>query len=248
MGDKPFLTLENQILLLESRGLIVPDRDKAKKILLTTNYYYLVNGYSQFLFDFSKNKYFIGATFDELLTIYGYDKDIKATLYASLMRAESFLASIISHVFCELHGGGYSYLNTTNFSSDKNHTLEIARLISTCATVINRNKKLNQIQHYQKNHGDVPLWVAISHFEFGLLSRFFELMNEKARAKITRIINEHLASEFDLTIRLKPKQIETYINNLRMIRNICAHDNRILSLEIASLQSQHDLMNFNGQL
>ncbi|MGL5530923.1 MAG: Abi family protein, partial [Culicoidibacterales bacterium] len=166
----------------------------------------------------------------------------------SLMRAESFLASIISHVFCELHGGGYSYLNTTNFSSDKNHTLEIARLISTCATVINRNKKLNQIQHYQKNHGDVPLWVAISHFEFGLLSRFFELMNEKARAKITRIINEHLASEHNIQVRLTPKQIDAYIYNLRMIRNVCAHDNRMLSIELANLPAQKDLMDIDGQL
>ena len=37
--DKPVLTVEEQLKLLESRGLIIPDKDKASLFLNFINYY-----------------------------------------------------------------------------------------------------------------------------------------------------------------------------------------------------------------
>ena len=45
---KPFKTIEEQIILLKQRGLIIPDEDKAKKVLLSNNYYNIINGYSKY--------------------------------------------------------------------------------------------------------------------------------------------------------------------------------------------------------
>ncbi|MGL4972812.1 MAG: Abi family protein, partial [Culicoidibacterales bacterium] len=146
MENKPFLNLDQKIELLISRRLTIENHAYAKKILLTTNYYYLVNGYSEFIFDFQTNKYKNNASFDDLLAIYEYDKDIKSALYPSLMRTESFISSIISHVFSEAYGGGYSYLNTANFNTDNSKTLDVSQLISACAAIIKRNQKSKSIK------------------------------------------------------------------------------------------------------
>lgn len=43
--DKPFLDLDKQLNLLESRKLIITNRDRAKRLIMTSSYYDLINGY-----------------------------------------------------------------------------------------------------------------------------------------------------------------------------------------------------------
>ena len=65
MSAKVFKTIEEQIDILKSKGLIVEDYDKAKEILLRENYFFL-NGYrSPFLVTGSK-RFVKGSTFEEL--------------------------------------------------------------------------------------------------------------------------------------------------------------------------------------
>lgn len=45
MISKPFKTLDNQIDILISRGLVVSDKEVTKSILLRENYYNVINGY-----------------------------------------------------------------------------------------------------------------------------------------------------------------------------------------------------------
>ena len=43
--DKPFLDLDKPLNLLESRNLIITNRDRAKRLIMTSSYYDLINGY-----------------------------------------------------------------------------------------------------------------------------------------------------------------------------------------------------------
>lgn len=45
---KDFKTIDEQLALLRSRGLIIPNEEKARLYLLTNNYYNIVNGYSKY--------------------------------------------------------------------------------------------------------------------------------------------------------------------------------------------------------
>lgn len=62
---KPFQTLDEQIKLLQSRGLEIDNIVECKRYLLTNNYYNVVNGYSKF-FQTSKDKFITGADFREI--------------------------------------------------------------------------------------------------------------------------------------------------------------------------------------
>ena len=66
MGKKTFKTLDEQIEILRSRGLVVNDVEKAKNILLRENYFF-INGYRHLLFKGPKENISIdGSSFDEL--------------------------------------------------------------------------------------------------------------------------------------------------------------------------------------
>ena len=57
---KTFKTIDEQIELLRSRNLQIRDYETAKEILLSNNYYYLINGYKDlFLNKKVKQKHFV---------------------------------------------------------------------------------------------------------------------------------------------------------------------------------------------
>ena len=65
---KEFKTIDEQIKLLIDRGISFDDVDKAKKLLLTNNYYNIINGYKD-LFLNENDKYISGATFEEIYAL-----------------------------------------------------------------------------------------------------------------------------------------------------------------------------------
>ena len=68
---KIFRTLDEQLDILKSRGLIVFDEEKAKNILLKENYFF-ISGYRHF-FESSKDKFIKGTTFEELYGVFIFD-------------------------------------------------------------------------------------------------------------------------------------------------------------------------------
>lgn len=45
---KPFLTINQQMELLENRGLVIEDKNKTANYLLSNNYYSIINGYGKY--------------------------------------------------------------------------------------------------------------------------------------------------------------------------------------------------------
>ncbi|MGQ7578781.1 Abi family protein, partial [Streptococcus suis] len=48
---KPFKTLDEQLAILEARGLVFSDKENAKKKLSFYGYYEIINGYKDFLLE-----------------------------------------------------------------------------------------------------------------------------------------------------------------------------------------------------
>ena len=69
MISKPFKTLDNQIDILISRGLVVSDKEVTKSILLRENYYNVINGYKDIFLDKSygsSEKFIENTNFNEI--------------------------------------------------------------------------------------------------------------------------------------------------------------------------------------
>lgn len=114
--DKPFRSAEEQVDILESRGLKIADREDAVRTLLSWNYYTLVNGYKDMFLDPARSReahddrYVEGAYFEQLKLAYALDRGFRSATMDVLMQAESVMKTSLVHAFCQKYGGGDSYL------------------------------------------------------------------------------------------------------------------------------------------
>lgn len=120
-NPKPFKTVDEQIDLLESRGLAVLDRDAAAAFLLRENYYSVVNGYKDAFLDLEvtnlagEDRYRPGATFESLCRLYDFDKRLRDVTMAVLLEAEAAMRTATVYAFCSVHGEPDEYLDPSCF-------------------------------------------------------------------------------------------------------------------------------------
>jgi abortive infection bacteriophage resistance protein len=73
--NKPSLSFDDQINLLESRGLIFPDKAKAQNYLSNISYYRL-SAYMLPLKEKGSEDFQLNTTFDDVLNLYLFDKRV----------------------------------------------------------------------------------------------------------------------------------------------------------------------------
>ena len=76
------------------------------------------------------------------------------------------------------------------------------------------------LNHYIKKYGYIPLWVLIRIMTLGEVSKFYEFMKQKDQNAV--------AKKFGV----KEKTLKTYLHNIAIVRNICAHDEKLYDLKL----------------
>ena len=164
---KPFKTIEEQIEQLKERGLIIHDEDKAKNVLLSNNYYNIINGYSKY-FPMQGDNYIGGSTFDEVLHLYLFDVELKQTFFRAILAAELHIKSIFAHRFAEHFTSiNEPYLEENCY--DPGNPLDVRRTIQKLRDIINarNNDSSSSIYHYKTTYNHVPIWVLVNYLDFG---------------------------------------------------------------------------------
>ena len=118
--DKLFSTIEEQIKILDSRGLNVSDPG-VKDVLEKENYYNVINGYKELFIDKTytgtDEKYKDGADFNELYSLYLFDRKIKNIFIKYILEIENNVKTVIAHDFSEKYGHD-NYLKISNFDTN----------------------------------------------------------------------------------------------------------------------------------
>lgn len=226
---KEFKTIDQQIELLEKRGLIFKDIFHAKKYLLTNNYYNIINGYGKY-FQKSNDMFIEGTTFDELSYLYFCDKQIKEAFFDAIITIEHHLKSIFAYRFAEeFFDKRYAYLDINSYNPEK--VLVVGKIISELSRLINNHKyhANDPICHYVKKYNDVPIWIIVEFLDFGKLCSMIRNSKRKIQNKVCKdllnFINENIG-EFDE--KFTPEIMISFVENIHELRNICAHNNRLL--------------------
>ena len=83
-------SIEEQLEILKSRGIIITDEEKAKQILQDINYY-TMTGY---MFQFKRNEnYQEDISFDLIYNLYLFDNELKTLLLAQVLKIEEKIKS-----------------------------------------------------------------------------------------------------------------------------------------------------------
>lgn len=214
MKMKVFKTIQEQISILESKGLIIDDYLFTEDILIRENYFF-ISGYRHLFLKSPKDRNFIkGTTFRELYALFNFDRQVRNIVFKNLLIIENNLKSIISYQLSKKYGfREKDYLKPENFTNvpDKQ------RQLSDTLKKMKRQIRVNGAQHsatshYLKNYGYIPLWVVVKVLSFGIVGELYTVMKREDQ--------EEIANIYDLSIN----NLLTYLPILSNYRNLCAHE------------------------
>lgn len=233
---KPFKTIDEQMDILKSRGMLVAD--SARDILLAENYYCIVNGYKEMFIDneasqtTSDERYLDGTKFDDLYALFLFDRALREKTFHYLIKAEAIVKTISVYTFCEEHPEPNSFLRRENYTRREDYMPgqrlfdgDLTRFLALLEHRAYQQKKCrDSLAHYRKKHGYVPLWVLSNDLTFGNISYFFNLL---PRAMQNRICRRILDLRRGNSPQLTPKTMRLALRTLVAFRNKCAHDERL---------------------
>lgn len=221
--EKVFKTVYEQIKLLKSRQLKIENINLALKILENNNYYYLINGYKNLFIDFSSNteKYIDGTTIEEIYDLYEFDRKLRIIFLEYILLIERKIDTYIAYEFSKEHGYK-DYLIPDNFDYNKKNKKIVDKLLKDInLEILHQYKNSNKmIKHYIGTYNYIPLWVLIRILSFGKVSKFYSIMKQKEKNKISKKFN------------IKSEILKIYLTNLGEIRNICAHDEKLYDISL----------------
>lgn len=214
MKNKVFKNLDEQIEILQSKGLIIQDIEKTKHILLKENYFFL-SGYRHLFMKDSKDKsFFDGTTFEELYALFTFDRNIRNIFFKNLLIIENNIKSLISYQMSRKYGfKEKDYLDQKNYSEDSLKIRQIRDVLDKVKRQIRVNgRKHSATIHYITNYGYIPLWILVKVLSFGLIGEFYNIFKEADK--------QELASFYNLDVTT----FSVYLNVLSNYRNLCAHE------------------------
>ena len=209
-----FKSLDEQLEILKSKGLIIEDETQAKEILLRENYFF-INGYRVLLMNsYSDRSFIIGATFRELYGIFLFDRQIRNILFKNLMIIENNLKSVISYQLSKKYGyKDKDYLNHKNFTNDKSKSRRVKDVIEKMKRQIRINGTHHMAtMHYINNYGYIPLWVLVKVLSFGIVCELYSILKPEDQISVADIFN------------VNTNYLENFLPILSNYRNLCAHE------------------------
>ena len=168
---KTHLTYDKQIALLESRGLIISNKEFAKKKLKHISYYRL----SAYFLPLQKEKdLFISDTrFEEILRLYYFDKALRKIIFDAIETIEiNIRANIVYNLSKET--GAFGYIEKENLNATYS---EYINLMQAIQRETNRSKEAFVTHFKQTYKSDIlPIWMVVETISFSTMSKFFKAL------------------------------------------------------------------------
>lgn len=234
--SKPSLSIESQIQLLQSRGLLINDTTRATRHLSNISYYrlsaymkpYQVRDDSGKIID----KFEDGSNWDQIINLYRFDRKFRLLVFDAIERIEISLRTQLIHQLSQKYGSHWhtdnSLFKTITYQNKETGEIQQREIFNDLNSHIREqlksNKSMEFIKHYQKKYNEPdtpPSWMSVEILYFNQLSLICKsLKNPKDLSD--------LSGYFSL-----PKDIFiSWIHTVNYLRNICAHHSRLWNLTL----------------
>ncbi len=211
--EKNFKNLDEQVEILKFKGLIINDENYAKKILLRENYFFLM-GYRHLFMEPGDRHFKEGTTFEELYSLFLFDRSIRNVLFKYILVIENNLKSITSYQLSKKYGyKERDYLKAKNFTPDPNKQAQLNDLLKKMKRQIRVNgSQHTATQHYVSNYGYIPLWILVKVLSFGIVSEMYSILKPEDQKEIANVYD------------IDTNSLIVYLPILANYRNLCAHE------------------------
>lgn len=248
--DKPFKTYDEQIKILLSRNINIPDYDFARMVLSSLSYYTIINGYKDTFLSIPGTDSFIeGTNFNDLYTLHMIDTNVSSIVFKNILFVEQYLKTKIAYLVSEQYGvytnpkdlsnrNPEDYLCRNNYGrSDRGRNNILRQLKETLSS----DRINDSVAHYANIRNHIPPWILVTNITFGLTIKWYNILSSSDK---TRICSEFLQTP-DLFINEKKEFISISLDLLRRYRNKIAHGNRIFNLSGLPALPKKQLLNLS---
>ncbi|MFN3773007.1 Abi family protein [Cloacibacterium normanense] len=227
-------TFNEQIALLEKRGMVIDlEPNKVKEILLDIGYYRLGFYWHPFVIDECHNLA-KGTRFSDVVCLYYLDVDLRNILNKYINRVEiSFRTQIIYYVSNKYKNSPTWFIDSNVLKND---------FIKDIDKYYNENFKISNKpikKHHQKYLNDkyAPAWKTLEFFSFGVILKIFKnLKNEE--------IKKRISNNFGM---LNVQKFTNFIDTIVLLRNNCAHSDVLFDFKTPLGISSIPEINYNNR-
>ena len=240
---KEHKTFNQQLTILRNRGVVVPTNGKPKRFLEQENYYNVINGYKDlFLVKDSNNLpvepelYQEGTHFNELKALFLFDRELRILLLKYLLIFENSIKTTVAYEFSKKYSRKNAYLDIANFvDNDPKKVLQQISILTK--TIHDKVDRTGAIKHYIEEHGEVPLWVLVNFLTMGNIANFYNILTDSTKNIIAKFYTDKYRTQNkDNTFRLSSADLSACLKVANLVRNICAHDERLYNVNLRNVR------------
>lgn len=219
---KPFLTYDQQLRKLSNdKKMNIPNPDFARQALSEIGYFALIGGYKTPFID-PMTRIYQDTSFEDVYALYKFDQNLRELTFKYLCEIEQKTRQLISYAFCEQYGVGQSfYLSPQSYNPSSKLSRDVSKLLSILSYHANKNTEHAYLVHQRNVYHNVPLWTVMNALTFGQTSKFYTLLPFKLQSNISKAY-----------LHVNERELECYLKNLTLFRNVCAHNERLYSFRI----------------
>lgn len=227
---KSYANPHELIELLKSRGLEIPNPNKAEHILSTIGYYRL----SAYMFPFlttpkSNHIYKHSSTFEKVMMLYRFDKELRLFIFSEIEKIEVAVRCAIVNIGCEMTDDPFWMTSEKYFTN----RIRFAKTMGLIDSELKHSRE-DFIYHFYKTYSDSypPAWILAEILPFGVLTNIYSNIKEKK-------IKKRISKRFDLHIA----PFESWLTIMTLTRNICCHHSRAWNKQFSLLPMEPNHMN-----
>lgn len=225
--EKRPIPVDEQINLLEDKGMEFIDRPFAARILSIIGYYRF-SGYAYPFRNRVDNSSFVDETsFGKVYSIYEFDRSLKSLLFSYLGRIEIAFRTLIIDKFSVGTDSSLWFTDASYFTDREEHRLFLKKI----SDEINDSRE-DFIKHFRDNYTDPypPSWMTLQIVSFGTLVKLFTNFNN-------RDLKTQVAKHFG-TDNLN--RFVSWMNTMVYLRNICSHHARLWNRAIKKMPEAYN--------
>lgn len=218
-------TIEEQIEILHSRGIIINDKEKAKEILQDIGYYRLGFYFFPFEEDYPAlenrtHKVVKGTLFEDAVALYYFDFDLRNILNRYLARVEvAFRTYLTYYMSLKYKTDPLWFVNPAvvikNFINDFDKKVYYS-------DAFKKNQQIKRHHDTYPNDKYAPAWKTIEFMTFGnVLKLYKSIVNEDDKKAIAKKFGVGKYSVFI-----------SFIDAIYTLRNKCAHGSALFDLKL----------------
>lgn len=223
---KEYKSNEELLNHLISKGVKVGNKNKALVMFERYTYYSIVNTYKEVFKD--NNKYLDDVTFEEIYSLYDFDKNLKTIFLKYALEVEIIIKALLANTIAEKYGvANYLDYNCFDSKADKNSIDDLKKHIEQ--EIIKNYGKHPAITHYKDEYGFIPPFVIVKIMTIGEISRYYGILKQEDRQKISRYF------------KISDKLLKQILKNLTLARNDSAHNGRLYTFHSKFLISYKNI-------